>query len=266
MSGKKNSRICKNRLTMVHDDGFINHVENPDPAYFDMSKVFRGACRTAFANGIVKAASGLLVGGAELAEKLYQKIYPNAEESQGTDLPETKVKKSTTMMEFQDGAEIETGMVANELAHANQFWLQKLREGMDAHEYGDIPVEFELGTGTLFLTKVGDGMFSGIFHHKVLEINEETSQAEEMVDTAKVRIERMTLPSLTVFLEAKGWITRGMGVVAEEFISEDLKTPVVEVPEEAIIEDVVRDVIDYKDEQMELKLRMISLLDKLISS
>ena len=60
---------CKNRLTMVHDDGFINHVENPDAAFFDMSLVHRGADRTSWAFGGVKAASaGLQPGGAELAE------------------------------------------------------------------------------------------------------------------------------------------------------------------------------------------------------
>lgn len=61
---------CKHRLTFVHDDGFQNYVDNPDPLWFDNSRVFRGADRIAFTNGIVKAANGLFLGGAELAEKL----------------------------------------------------------------------------------------------------------------------------------------------------------------------------------------------------
>ena len=61
---------CKHRLTFVHEDGFQNHVDNPDPLWFDNSRVFRGADRIAYTNGIVKAANGLFIGGAELAEKL----------------------------------------------------------------------------------------------------------------------------------------------------------------------------------------------------
>jgi hypothetical protein len=61
---------CRNRLGFVHDDGFINYVDNPNPVFFDISKVYRGADRTAWATGIVKAASERFVGGAELAEHL----------------------------------------------------------------------------------------------------------------------------------------------------------------------------------------------------
>lgn len=66
----------KNRMCFVHDDGFMNHVDNPEPGFFDWSKVYRGADRISWADGLVKAASGLLMGGAELAEKQGVELPP----------------------------------------------------------------------------------------------------------------------------------------------------------------------------------------------
>lgn len=62
----------KNHMGFVHEDGFMNHVDNPHPHFFDWSKVYRGADRTSWADGILKAAAagGVVIGGAELAEKM----------------------------------------------------------------------------------------------------------------------------------------------------------------------------------------------------
>jgi hypothetical protein len=81
----------KNRMTFVHDDGFINHVDNPDPFYFDISKVFRGADRIAYTTGMLKSASGLLLGGAELAEKMGLELPPQLVD--GATLWPTKLQK-----------------------------------------------------------------------------------------------------------------------------------------------------------------------------
>lgn len=43
----------KNRMCFTHDDGFINGVDNPDPLFFDISRVPRGACRTSHAMGLI---------------------------------------------------------------------------------------------------------------------------------------------------------------------------------------------------------------------
>lgn len=62
---------CRHNLTAVADDGFINHVDNPNSEWFDMSKVFNPADRIAYggvANYLQKAASGKVLGGAALAE------------------------------------------------------------------------------------------------------------------------------------------------------------------------------------------------------
>lgn len=62
---------CKNNLGKVAEDGTITYVDNPHPRWFDISKVMRGADRSAFVFGpFKKAAQSLRVkGGAELAEE-----------------------------------------------------------------------------------------------------------------------------------------------------------------------------------------------------
>lgn len=68
---------CKDNLAKVvkvGNDVFHMHVDNPNPSFFDISNVFRGADRTAYAGPadyIQKAAAdGHYVGGAEMAELL----------------------------------------------------------------------------------------------------------------------------------------------------------------------------------------------------
>lgn len=53
------------------DDGIHHlHADNPDPTFFDISHVFRPADRIAYVTGMLKAAAGRTVSGAELAEML----------------------------------------------------------------------------------------------------------------------------------------------------------------------------------------------------
>jgi len=96
---------CKNRLTFVHEDGFQNHVDNPDPLWFDNSRVFRGADRIAFTNGIVKAANGLFLGGAELAEKMGVELPPHMVSNQlrlwPTQLEKLAMKLARYELEFE---------------------------------------------------------------------------------------------------------------------------------------------------------------------
>lgn len=65
---------CRNNLTKVSRDGNQLYVDNPDPHFFDISNVYRGADRTAFASAadyLTKAAGdGIFTPGAELAEIL----------------------------------------------------------------------------------------------------------------------------------------------------------------------------------------------------
>lgn len=55
------------RMTDDPDDPIL-HADNPDPLFFDISKVVRPADRIAYSLGLLKAASSTPVGGAMLAE------------------------------------------------------------------------------------------------------------------------------------------------------------------------------------------------------
>jgi hypothetical protein len=63
---------CKTGLTKVASDGFQQYVDNPDPLFFDISKVHRPADRIAFGTAAdyfqKAAAAGVVPGGAALAE------------------------------------------------------------------------------------------------------------------------------------------------------------------------------------------------------
>jgi len=63
---------CKDGLTKLADDGVQQYVDNPDPLFFDISRVWRPADRQAYgwkAGYLEKAAAdGRVLGGAELAE------------------------------------------------------------------------------------------------------------------------------------------------------------------------------------------------------
>lgn len=56
-------------ITKVAGDGHVLHADNPDPTFFDISHVYRPADRTAYVMGMLKAAGGVVLGGAELAER-----------------------------------------------------------------------------------------------------------------------------------------------------------------------------------------------------
>lgn len=48
---------CRDNLAKTFDDGHTLYVDNPDPAFFDISKVFRPADRIAYTLGMAKQAS-----------------------------------------------------------------------------------------------------------------------------------------------------------------------------------------------------------------
>jgi hypothetical protein len=69
--------LCKHgglasKIGTVLESGHILHADNPDPTFFDISKVFRPADRIAYTMGqLEKAASvGITISGAELAENM----------------------------------------------------------------------------------------------------------------------------------------------------------------------------------------------------
>tara|TARA_B100000700_G_scaffold316021_1_gene404873 strand:+ start:2178 stop:3623 length:1446 start_codon:yes stop_codon:yes gene_type:complete len=69
--------LCKyggltTKIGTVLEDGHILHADNPDPTFFDISKVFRPADRIAYTMGRLEkaAAAGTVLSGAELAESM----------------------------------------------------------------------------------------------------------------------------------------------------------------------------------------------------
>jgi len=103
-SGEDEGGMCKrggvkNRMGAVHEDGFMNHVDNPQPHFFDWSRVFRGADRTSWADGILKAAStGIVIGGAELAEKMGIELPPIFVDILAVDLWPTRLETLATKL------------------------------------------------------------------------------------------------------------------------------------------------------------------------
>jgi len=69
--------LCKHgglasKIGTVLESGHILHADNPDPTFFDISKVFRPADRIAYTMGQLEkaAAAGVTISGAELAENM----------------------------------------------------------------------------------------------------------------------------------------------------------------------------------------------------
>lgn len=118
-----------------------------------------------------------------------------------------KVKKSVTSMGHNDSVELNTGDFAQEFRLADETgWLESFHTYMANYSYGDTPREILLPNGSLFLAKVDDGLYSGFYRSRELALNEDTKEPEVMEDNAKIRIERITLPSLVQLCLAKEWI------------------------------------------------------------
>ena len=114
----------------------------------------------------------------------------------------SKVKKSTISMGHNDSAEINTADYAIEAKNSlESVWLDRMIAAMDGYQYGEVPRVIPLDKGDLYLVKVEDGMYSGVF--KTIQEVEEG----QLEDNAKVRLERMTLPTLVQFCRAKEWIS-----------------------------------------------------------
>jgi hypothetical protein len=114
-----------------------------------------------------------------------------------------KMKKSVVSMGHADGAEIDTAKFSTELRNAQDHdLLERLYQAMEGYQYGDVPRSIDLPKGNLFLVQVSEGLFSGVF--RIIEHVNDSDQVLE--DTAKIRIERMTLPSIVQLCLARGWV------------------------------------------------------------
>ena len=167
---------------------------------------------------------------------------------------QAKMKKSVVGMAHLDGAEVNTADFAIEHALAGD-WLDRIQGIMAGYSYGDEPRVIYMDEGDLHLVKVDDGMYSGAFK-KMTQIDGET-----VWDNAKVRIERMTLPSLVQFCMAKEWIKPMRDITPEiapapvlESLAVKLETPLPPPPPPIVVES-----------SADKTLRFMDLLTKLLS-
>ena len=156
-----------------------------------------------------------------------------------------QVKKSTVMMGYADGAEISTGAFAIEYGKAQETGLlDRFQLAMQDYNYGDLPIVIDLEAGDLHLVKVEEGLYSGVFKQRTIV------PEGELIDTAKVRIERMTLPSLVMFCIAKNWT---MGQIAAPEVIPEIAQIMPEPPQDTPVDSIDR------------KIKLLELLDKLLN-
>lgn len=154
-----------------------------------------------------------------------------------------EIEKSIVMMGQQDSAEVDTGKFAQE--HESPFvqdWIMRVQHLMMGYSFGDAPRSIGLDNAELYLVKVDDGMYSG----NIKLFN------EGMEDNAKVRIERMTIPSMIQFLMAKEYIRH---------------QPIVQPAPEPIVANEIYapPAIPAPSTNLEQKIRMLELLTKLVN-
>lgn len=180
--------------------------------------------------------------------KIGKQFFSQANVIEGRqDKAKLAVKKSTVMMGYADGAEINTQAFAVEHEKAQETGLlDRFQLAMADYNYGDLPVVIALDAGDLHIVKVEEGLYSGVFKQRTLV------PEGELMDTAKVRIERMTLPSLVMFCIAKNW------TMAKPAPIEAMPEPVnaIYAPEP---------ILEMPVNPVDRKLEMLRLLDKLLS-
>jgi hypothetical protein len=161
------------------------------------------------------------------------------------------MKKSVVMMGHNDSAEIDTSKFAMEQAATNEQgrWLETIHNIMDGYQFGDVPRVVAMDQGDLYLVKVDDGMYSGIFR-KITQV--EDGQLE---DNAKVRLERMTLPALVSFCMAKEWMTSKPAPIATDM---DVSTLTDTLSKPIPVQEPMR-----IDSDLDKRIRILELLQKL---
>lgn len=162
----------------------------------------------------------------------------------------SKVKKSEAMIDH-NGTTIQTGDFAMELVATKDCpWVDLIRDAMRGYEYGDAPRSINLSNfNTLHLVKVDEGTYSGYVTRG--------GETPETVNAAK--IERMTIPTMVIYLKAMELI-----VPQEESVMEEA----IEVPE--IIADSEHKALETKllalnFRSIDSKIKVLELIDKILN-
>lgn len=172
---------CYDNLTKVAEDGYVQHVDNPHPTWFDMSDVFSPADRIAYgakADNLLKAASDASgIGGAELAE--YWGISAPLQVICSSDIPQDKWEtKTAALLKLAYGLsaveqEIESGRL-------NREWLRAFDPAMRT----DIDISYLGDSGT---TKMAEGLGALADNCCILDIQDfaRLSDREKFANDAK---------------------------------------------------------------------------------
>lgn len=182
-----------------------------------------------------------------------------------------KIKKSVVMMGHNDAAEVDTGKFAQEHGKNLEGWHDHIQNCMNGYSYGDVPREISIDKGMLYLTKVDDGMYSG-YVKTILPLPD-----GQMEDNAKVRIERMTIPSLCQFLLAKEYVLPGPSIAGNSpgnnnmMASEIQPEQYQDLNESLMLEPMSEampeapPLVPKVESNLDKKIMMLQLIEKLLS-
>lgn len=188
----------------------------------------------------------------EVAEKLSAK-------KQADSKAKKEMKKSVVMMGYNDALEVDTAKYAVEHRMAEESeWAHKIYEMMKDYSYGDAPRTISIDAGLLHLVKVEDGVYTGF----VTLLNLVPDTDEVMQDNAKVRMERMTIPTLVQFLMAKDYIKFKPAQPVQPPVVSDIETIVENLTEKL---ELPVDVPFIEESAIDKKIVMLKLLEKLIN-
>ncbi len=111
-----------------------------------------------------------------------------------------KILKAQTQMGGAIGdPDVDTGAFAQAKANGDETLMDRLYRAMDGFEFGEMPREIPMDRGTLHLSKVDDGMYSGYFTRET---------PDGLQDNARVRIDKINIPDLAGLITAKEWMSQ----------------------------------------------------------
>ncbi len=190
---------------------------------------------------------------AERATRVEEEVKQINRDGKKSTTDKYKVKKSIVMMGHADAVEVDTAKFSQEDQASRTDGLRiQIESLMKDFNYGDVPREVSMTQGILKLVKVEDGIYSGMFTNVAMDEESETN----LLDNAKVRIERMTIPSIVSFCIAKGWYSPVM--------PDNTPTPIqVEALNETLSEPQEAQQTNPQS-NMDRKIQMLELITKLL--
>lgn len=188
----------------------------------------------------------------------------NAERVRVEERKKNAMKKSQAELAHLDARSLDSGSYAKEREeHLKSGWLEKLYKLMEGFTYGDLPREIDLDKGRLYLVKVDEGMYTGYIKLMDLVENSQTGELQTMQDTAKFRLERMTLPEIPSFLMAKEYINPIQAPQLPVPVDSDYTDARFEEMSEAITD--LQENIPVGNPVLEQKIRILELIAKLMA-